>query len=123
MARWWSEPLDPEKHHDFMSSLQIGGIPAEAPRTPFIKTQVYFVAVAGFTFQFVSLAQLSEALAYFEQESRSPNRRPGVKLEHYWQMWYERLPQWLFEERRRVKVASALRKARAAFASDPEHSE
>jgi hypothetical protein len=104
-----------------MSTAHIGGVPAQTPRSSLIKSRAYFVTVAGFTFEFVSLDQVREALSYFEQDSRPPNRQPGVVLEHYWQRWFERLPQWLFDERRRVKVVEALRKALAEFETDPRH--
>ncbi len=122
MARWWFEPLDMERHRDFMSTCHIGGMEFEPPRDRLIERRVYFVEAAGFTFQFASLGQLREALGHFERRVNPSSRRPGVSLEHYWQRWFERLPQWLFEERRRVRVVSALSRALQAFGSGtPKH--
>jgi hypothetical protein len=118
VARWWSEPLDPERHRDFMSTCHIGGMPIEPPRDRLIEQRVFFVEAAGFTFQFASLEQLRATLGYFEQRIRASSRRPDVTLEHYWQRWFERLPQWLSEEPRRVRVASALSRALQAFESE-----
>ena len=118
MARWWSEPLDLERHRDFMSTSHIGGMEFEPPRDRLIERRVYFVEAAGFTFQFASLAQLRAALAYFGERVHPSSRRPGVALEHYWQQWFERLPQWLSEEPRRVRVVSALSRALQVFESE-----
>jgi hypothetical protein len=115
VARWWTEPLDTKRHRDFISTSHIGGMEIEPPRDRLIEQRVYFVEAAGFTFQFVSLGQLRETLGYFEQQIHPSSRKPGVVLEHYWQSWFERLPQWLFEEPRRVKVVSALNRALQAF--------
>lgn len=115
MARWWSEPLDAERHRDFMSTYHAGGVPIEPPRDRLIERRVFFVEAAGFTFQFASLEQIRAALGYFEQRVHSGSRRPGVELEHYWQRWFERLPQWLSEEPRRARVVSALSRALQAF--------
>jgi hypothetical protein len=118
MARWWTEPLDPNRHRDFMSTCHIGGLPIEPPRDRLIERRVYFVEVAGFTFQFASLDQLSEALTYFEAKVHRSSRVPDVSLEHYWQRWFERLPQWLSEEPRKTRVVAGLSRALRAFKSE-----
>ena len=79
-------------------SIHIGGLPLQPPRDPLIRTWVYFVDVAAFTFQFQSLAQMNECLEFFRQKIHPTSIQPDVTLEHYWQRWYERLPRWLFEE-------------------------
>jgi hypothetical protein len=118
VARWWFEPLDPERHRDFMSTCHIGGVPIEAPRDRLIQSRVFFVEAAGFTFQFASLEQLRATLEHFEQRVHPSSQRPSVELEHYWQRWFERLPQWLSEESRRVRVVSALSRALRTFESE-----
>ena len=45
-SRHWRELLDPERHTDWMSTSEIGGRPAEAPRDPLIEAWAYFVEVA-----------------------------------------------------------------------------
>ena len=115
IARWWSEPLKPDKHLDFMSTCHIGGVPIEAPRDPLIKRFVFFIEVTGFTFQFATLEQVRIALAYFEQRIHPSSRLPDIVLEHYWQRWFERLPQWLSKESRRIRVVSALSRALQDF--------
>jgi hypothetical protein len=115
MARIWKERLDPDKHVDYMRTTHIGGFTVEAVRDRLIERDVYFVEVCGFTFQFQSLDQITEALAYFRQKTHPSSREPGVTLEHYWQRWYERLPQWLFEEPKRLRVVAALERAAETF--------
>jgi hypothetical protein len=114
MARWWSEGLDPERHRDFMSSTHIGGLPVE-PADRLLARRVYFVRAAGFTFQFVGLCQLRAALARFGRTIHPTSRWPGIDREHFWQGWYERLPQWLLAKPRRVRVVAGLSRALAAF--------
>jgi hypothetical protein len=115
MARMWTEQLDPERHVDHMATTHIGGLPPEPPCDRLIERQVFFVAVCGFTFQFHSLEQIERALSHFERKIHPTSAQPGVTLEHYWQRWYERLPQWLFEEPKRVRVVAALRQALRHF--------
>jgi hypothetical protein len=100
-----------------MSTCHVGGLPIEPPRDPLIELRVFFVEAAGFIFQFASLDQLRAALAYFGQRIHPSSREPGVEREHYWQRWFERLPQWLSEEPRRIRVVSALSRALQAFES------
>lgn len=98
-----------------MSTSHVGGVPATAPADPLIEAWVYFVEAGGFRFEFVSLDQLRECLAWFCQGHHGPNREPGVYLEHYWQRWYERLPKGLLAESKREKVIKALQSALADF--------
>ena len=96
----------------------VGGFPVDPPPDRLIAKWVYFVEVASFTFQFQSLDQLRECLEFFNRKVHPTSRQPNVYLEHYWQRWFEKLPQWLFEEPRRVKVVAALERAAKDF-GDP----
>lgn len=78
MARFWTEPLDPSKHIDYMSSCNVGGLPVEAPHDRLIEQLVYFVRVCNFEFQFQSLNQLGEAIAFFKQKIRPSSLQPNV---------------------------------------------
>ena len=101
-----------------MSTTHIGGLPVEPSQNRLIPRYVYFVAVSGFTFQFVSLEQMQECLAWFSHKTHPSSREPGVTLEHYWQRWFERLPQWLSEEPKRKKVIKALQRALNDFTNE-----
>ncbi len=114
MAKFWREPLDPRVHRDMMVST-LGGNPVHAPADRLIPAWVYFVRVQSFTFQFVSLDQLREALRYCEQSPRPSTMRSGITLEHYWQRWFERLPPRLLRGRHREVVVSGLRRALEHF--------
>lgn len=114
MSRHWREQLDPARHADQMT-IHIGGFPVDPPRDRLIEKWVYFVDVASFTFQFQSLDQLQQCLEFFKQKIHPTSRQPDVHLEHYWQRWFEKLPQWLFEESKRTKVITALEQAAKDF--------
>jgi hypothetical protein len=76
------------------------------------------VHVCSFTFEFISLEQLREALAYFSQKPLPPNRRSSVPFEHYWQRWHERLPHRLHEESKRQKIVKAFHEALEKFEAE-----
>lgn len=119
MARHWKEKLDPSKHRDFMSAHQdAGGLPVDVPRDNLLNSWVYFVDVAGFTFQFVAVAQIQDALRYFEKKIHPSTKEYHNGLEHYWQTWYCRLPPGIKGEAKRIKVRKALRAALAEFAAE-----
>ncbi|HBE70131.1 MAG TPA: hypothetical protein DDW52_18440 [Planctomycetaceae bacterium] len=122
MARHWSEKLDPERHVDVMGAASyFGGANIEPAKSPNLDhRRMYFVAVAGFTFQFVSLEQLRECLEWFRQKIHPSSRLPNVTLEHYWQRWYERLPKGLTKEPKRQKIVTALENALSDFAVGKE---
>lgn len=98
-----------------MRTSHVGGFPPEPSRDRLIERLDYFVEVCGFTFQFHSLEQVERALARFGRKLHPTSAQPGVTLEHYWQRWYERLPQWSLEEPKRVRVVSALSRALRHF--------
>lgn len=122
MARHWSEKLDPERHTDVMgAALYFGGAHIESAKFASLDDRrMYFVTVAGFTFQFVSLGQLEECLNWFRQRIHPGSRLPDVTLEHYWQRWHERLPKGLTKEPKRQKIVAALENAISDFSIGKE---
>ena len=115
MSRHWKETLDVNKHIDYMADHSIGGRSPVAPRDSLLTPDVYFVDVCSFTFQFQSIEQLRHCLSYFQIKIHPSGREAHVNYEHYWQPWYQRLPQYLFEEPKRKKVVVALERAQADF--------
>ena len=78
------------------------------PRT----TNVLMVHVASFTFHFFSVEQIRDCLAYYSQKIHSSSRVPIGAADHWEvQRWFERLPMYLLEEPKRVKVVKALERA------------
>jgi hypothetical protein len=89
----------------------------------FISDDEILVRVSSFTFRFVTLGQLRDCLAFFEQKVRPSGRIPAKRLASElgedWRMlrgwdierWDERLPMYLLEEPKRQKIVVALRKA------------
>ncbi len=111
MSKHWKEALDPERHRDFMSCSAIQGRPRDAPRDNLVQEWAYFVQVNSFTFEFASLGQLEECLAYCRKKVHESTRRPGIALEHYWQRWFERLPRGLLAGTKRERVVHAFERA------------
>lgn len=106
MARISKEPL---KRCDGKASL--------APR------HVIVVRVVSFTFRFRTVKQLRECISYYERKTR-PTSRVAAKIiasqlgedwraMRSWEVerWFERLPMYLLEEPKRLKVLKALSKA------------
>jgi len=128
MAKIWSEKYDPKRHRDKMrDASRIPGVPTEQYwRAPTLQRYlVYFVRVCGFTFEFHSIEQLEVCLEFFSQKVRpssmirfSESDRRIHWLHWVCQRWFERLPMKLLEERRRVRIVPALKKALAQFKSE-----
>ncbi len=70
------------------------------------------VAVASFTFRFISTAQIRDCLAYYDRRIHPSSMRPIGAVDHWEaQRWFERLPMYLLEEPKRTKVVKALKRA------------
>lgn len=123
MARFWSEAFDPQRHpRDHMRFVGAGNLSGwiDPPRDRLIEKRVYFVAVCGFVFEFASLARVSEVLRFYEQRIHPSSRSEPTPYERYWQSWQERLPLWLREEPKRLRVVKALNQAVRVFAAGKE---
>jgi hypothetical protein len=125
MALIWTELYDPKKHVDKMyDASRIPGVPREQYwRDPTLQRYpVYFVRICGFTFEFHSIEQLEVCLRFFSQKTRpssriafSANDKQIHWLHRVAQRWFDRLPMYLLEERRRVRIVPALKQALAQF--------
>ena len=77
---------------------------------------IYYVRVCSFTFAFYSLEMLQDYLIYFSQDIKPSSRRRC-----FWvsgpmeQTRYDRLPLYLWEKSKRVKVVKALTEALTYF--------
>ena len=94
-----------------MWGAMVGGGPRPLKRDPLLEEWAYFVRVNGFTFEFVSVDQIREALEYCREKVHPARRQPGITLEHYWQRWFERLPKGLLRGKKRDEVVAALERA------------
>jgi len=109
MSKVWREIADPAKHRDFMSSLMEGGIPIEKSRDNLIKKWVYLAEVSDFKFQFANIGQVLECKHYFEQKIHPSTKGENhIPYEHYWQVWYCKLPKGMTKNKNRVKVIEAM---------------
>lgn len=84
-----------------------------------VPMDVVVVDVASFTFQFFSIQQLRDCLAYYQQKIR-PSSRLSIGGADHWeaQRWFERLPVHLLESSKRKRVVKALNEALSLFESD-----
>jgi hypothetical protein len=113
------------------------GAPVKDVNSPIgrvLARKIYFVEVCSFKFEFYSIEQMKETLAYFEQKTHPSSRLPDEewinaearkdpknhrrKIDAFLQSerdvlqrWYERLPMWLYEEPKRQKVVKVLKQA------------
>lgn len=114
MAKIWKEELDSSRHQNKMDG------PADCrPNLSFAPQLVFFVRVSSFTFEFHSLKQIEECLEYYSQKVH-PSSRVIIGAADHWeaQRWFERLPMYLLEEPKRLKVVKALTAALEAFRAE-----
>jgi hypothetical protein len=81
-----------------------------------IREEFICVTVCSFTFRFQSKDEICEYISFFEKKTHPSSRLPipeGSDSFFRWhsQRWYERLPMYLQEEGKKVRVLKALRKA------------
>ncbi|WP_226705219.1 hypothetical protein [Microbulbifer elongatus] len=107
MSKVWRELSDPTKHRDFMTYVNIGGVPVEKTKDNLIKNWVYFAEVKGFTFTFVGIDQVYEAKDYFSKKIHPSTRDPNV-FKHWYFVWYCRLPRGLKKEVNRQLILKRL---------------
>lgn len=125
MARIMIEIYDPARHRNpmwYVDDVQR----VHHDRAPkIISYKVCLVRVCGFTFTFHSLTQLELCLKYYELENQPSSRLPVYQKNlggDHWetQRWFEKLPMYLLEKPKRVKVVAALKKALKTYAQVPE---
>jgi hypothetical protein len=120
MAKHWSEPLDPKRHLNFSSTTIGGSLVHTDAQSRLRGERASFVRAAGFTFQFASLDQVRDCLAWFKEPIHPSSARAIDTGEHYWQRWYERLPKGLTRNSKRQKIVAALEAALIDFATGSE---
>ena len=120
MARHWFEAFDPVQHRNPMSILSPRDGPSKIDRywrNPTLEPhRVLRVEVAGFTFEFHDLMQIQACLEYYSTKVHPSGRLPVAKGDYggdhaETQRWYERLPGYLREESKRLRVVDALQRA------------
>ena len=121
MTKIWWEPYRAGIGNPMLS--EVGTPPAleryfQAPTLA--RSRVLFVRVAGFTFTFHSPEQLRACLDFYARKlhptSRSAERADAVRSGEVCgrfevERWYERLPLYLREEPKRLRVVAALEAA------------
>jgi hypothetical protein len=118
MSRAWREPYDGRRHRDKMGDLgRDAFVVARSSAGDSLRPRwTYFVAVAGFTFQFLSLQQVRACLRFYRNNNPGPSRMPIGGADHWEvQAWHERLPARLRHHSKRAQVARALQDALRTF--------
>ncbi|MBC8142451.1 MAG: hypothetical protein H7Y38_13535 [Armatimonadetes bacterium] len=97
-----------------------GALPFDRQNPP---ASLYFVHVCGFRFVFVSLAQIGEYRAFYDQPLKPSFRWGDAKMRYYndngeAQTPFARLPLYLWQKAKRVKVVRGLERAIRDFAKD-----
>jgi hypothetical protein len=109
MANWWREVINHPWHKQ------------DRERVTIDPQHIYIVRVCGFAFHFETLADLQRCLDYYRIKIHPSTRLPHDVLGIFGgdfsecQRWFERLPQYLREESKRIRVIRALEGALAEF--------
>jgi hypothetical protein len=119
MARIWKEQFDSTKHSGLSDALPDASAPIRRHWTAptLIPHEVVFVYVCSFTFRFDSREQLERTLQFYEAKILPSTREPqavwGLRGGDHGEAerWFEKLPLFLREEPKRVKVVKALHDA------------
>lgn len=115
----WKEKYINGHHGNAMYGCEASGFEPKSDYDNIRDNWVYFVEACGFTFQFLNGAQLSECLAYYETKHPGSTREEIGAADHWEvQRWHERLPLYLREEAKRLKVVKALKKAQELIVSN-----
>ena len=115
MSKHWKEIANKEKHLDYMSTYDVGGMNIDGIK---MGAYIYFVRECSFTFQFASLGQLDEMIEYVSKKTNPSTKVLHNGLEHYWQSWKERLPRGLLKGSKRVRILNALTRAKIDFKNE-----
>jgi len=122
MAKIWSEVFDLSKHRDAM--WPVPGVPERDKwRSASLQThKVFLVRVCSFTFTFQGLEQLQACFDFYDRKIQ-PSSRQDIGSADHWECerWFERLPLFLREEPKRLRVVKALREALNIFKREVDH--
>jgi hypothetical protein len=119
MARIWKETVD----HWGRTHMSGIGKPHRSNHD-YGKMEVWYVRVCSFTFEFNHPDQVDACLGYYSQKVRPSSRIPANELHLFGgdqsecQRWFERLPMYLLEEPKRLKVVQALTQAKSRWAQE-----
>jgi len=116
MARITIEEFDSRRHGNPMWYVDDAQRERHYRAPTLIPYKVCLVDVCGFTFIFHSLPQLRLCLEYYSCKHHPSSRRPVYTGDSCWvhyttQRWFDKLPQYLLEEPKRLKVKIALKRA------------
>lgn len=106
----------PKIHRDYMSSLVEGGI--EIKTSHLIKgiPHVFTLEISKTLLVFKDITQLKEARDFFERKLRPSTSGNPPPFEHFWHVWYGRLPKNALKSSNKEKVLNAINNALERYA-------
>ncbi len=124
MSRVKIEDYEPQRHPNPMQWFDDTQRKQYREAPTLVPFKVCLVTVGRFTFIFHSAEQIQLCLDYYERQTHPSSRLPvyteSLGGDHWeTQRWFDRLPQYLLENKRRPKVVSALRKAFEEYSKIP----
>ena len=125
MARVTIEDFDSRRHGNPMRNIDDLQHQRHNRAPTIVRCKVCLVDVCGFTFIFHSISQLQVCLDYYSRECQPSSRLPDYSEDLCWpnfqaQRWFEKLPQYLLEKPKRLKVVAALEAAIVEYSKVPE---
>ena len=94
-----------------MSSLVEGGIEIKNPHLIKGVPYVFTLEVNNVSLIFKDITQLKEAKTFFEKNLRPSTVGEPPPFEHYWHIWFGRLPKNILKASNREKMLKAINKA------------
>lgn len=102
---------DPEIHRDYMSSSNEGGIKIKNPHLVKGIPHVFTLEVGKTCLVFKNINHMKEAKEFFEKLLRPSTTGSPPPHEHYWHIWYARLPKNILKASNRDKIFKAISSA------------
>jgi hypothetical protein len=109
MSRAYIEPYDAGKHQNHMPEID-GHVNPNG--------HVIVVESGRYRLEFLSLAQLDAAIAFFEKPTGSTRMDPAGGDHWEFQPWQSRLPKGIVNAKNRPKILSVLRSAKELCSHD-----
>ena len=102
------QKLNPKIHFDFISSSGCGGVQIKKPLVINNEEVVIVLNIKEHQLIFTDFNQLLQAKDFFKLKLRPSDRGTLNKLEHYWQIWHNRLPKEVIKGSNKEKIVNAI---------------
>lgn len=99
---------NPEIHLDYMSFVNEGGVSIKSPHIIKGKKFVFVLTIGEESLIFKDIAQIKEAKDFFERKLRPSTVSNPPPYEHFWHIWFGRLPKKALKASNRDKILKAI---------------